>query len=83
MRHERGVVAAVRRACSPAVPRLVPHLRDADAEVRLCVAEAIRYYPEHAAVTLPALEAAEAVEADDEVRKAIRASRKRLAGQLK
>jgi HEAT repeat protein len=75
---EAAEVDSVRRACSAGLAHLAPFLGDGEPEVRRVVADALGNYPEHAALSLPALEAAEASEADEEVQAALRESKARL-----
>ena len=78
---EAAEIDAVRRAASAGLPHLLPYLRDDEAEVRRSVADALGNHPEHAAVSLPALELAAASEMDEEVREAVQESLARLASR--
>ncbi len=78
LERERVEVAAVRRAASAGLPSLIPYLRDSEPEIRRLVAVALGNYPEHAALSLAALEAAAASESDEEVRGALQESKARL-----
>jgi HEAT repeat protein len=64
---EMSAVAAVRRAASPHIPGLLPHLAHPESEVRLTVAQALPFYPEHGALSKAALEKARRCESDPEV----------------
>lgn len=79
MEREQGEITSVRRAVSTGLPHLIPYLRDQEPEIRNMVAIALGNYPEHAAVSLPALTAAEASESDGQVLASVKASKARLA----
>ena len=79
MGREAAEIASVRRAFSTGLHLLIPYLRDDAAEIREAVATTLGRYPEHAYLTLPALETAETVEEDEDVREAMRASRVALS----
>ena len=81
LERERGEIASVRRAASVGLPHLIPYLRDRDPELRRLVAVALGNYSEHSAVTLPALDAAETSELDEEVREALGQSKERLTNR--
>jgi HEAT repeat protein len=70
---------AVNRAISQSLPALLPFLADPIAEVRMSVAEALAEYPEHEAVSLPALEEALAFERDPGARDAMAKAVNRLS----
>jgi hypothetical protein len=78
LQRERAETISVRRATSRGLPQLIPYLRDKEPEIRRLVAVALGNYPEHADVSLPALEAAEPSELDEEVLAAISESKARL-----
>jgi hypothetical protein len=78
LEREQAEIASVRRAASNGLPHLIPYLRDNEPEIRRLVAVAFGNYPEHAGVSLPALEAAESSESDEEVRAALQESKARL-----
>lgn len=78
LKRERAEIDAVRQAASVGLPHLVPYLKDGESEVRRLVAVALGNYPEHIAISLPALEVAEALESEKAVRQALRKSRARL-----
>ena len=75
---EAAETLAVRRAISARLPELLPYLRDPDPELRREVADALSYYPEHAAITVPALRELAAVETDDSVWEVVTDTLKRL-----
>lgn len=77
---EAREIQAVRRAVSPRLPLLLPLLRNSESESRWYLVDALGRYPEHKALTVPALQAAVAVETDDEVRRAMNACIARLTG---
>jgi hypothetical protein len=78
LERERAEIASVRRAASTGLPHLTQYLRDSEPEIRRLVAVALGNYPEHASVSLPALEAAYSSESDEEVRAALQESKARL-----
>jgi len=78
LEREGAVVSSVRRAVSEGLAALVPYIGDPEPEIRRSVAVALGNYPEHAALTLPALEAAAATEIDEEVQEALCESIERL-----
>jgi hypothetical protein len=63
---------------STGLPHLIPYFQDREPEFRRCVAIGLGNYPEHAAISLPALQAAAASETDEEVRETVRESIERL-----
>jgi hypothetical protein len=77
---EAAEVAQLRRVVSVGLHHLIPFLFDTQSEVRESVAKALGNYPEHVAVSLPALEKALASETDEEVRAAMEESKARLMG---
>lgn len=78
---EAAEIDAVRRAASVGLRHLLPFLHDPESEIRSSVASALGNYPEHAAWSLPALDAALATEADDEVREALAECKTRLSNR--
>lgn len=70
-REEARAVDAVRRAASPHIPGLLPHLTHLESEVRLAIAEALPYYPEHAVRSKAALAHARVSETDLQIVEAI------------
>ena len=62
---ERRVVAAVRQAVSPRLPDLLQYLEHTEEQIRTNTALALRFYPEHRALSLPALRSRLAVEDDE------------------
>lgn len=79
IKREETEVRAVRTVISPRFETLLEYLTSADSEVRLSVAEATPYYPEHAEKSLAKLEKALEVETDEEVIEAIEESISQLA----
>jgi hypothetical protein len=77
---EAETVAAVRQVVSPILPHLVQYLYDPDTEVRRSVALAFANYPEHAALSMPALKDMLRTETNEEVLEDVRESLDRLAG---
>jgi HEAT repeat protein len=75
---EAAEIASVRRASSAGLAHLAPFLGDSEPEVRRAVADALDNYPEQAARSLQALEAAVASDEDEEVRETLRESKARL-----
>lgn len=63
-REEMSAVKAVREVASPHIPNLLPHLTHPEAEVRISVAQALPFYPEHGALSRGALEQARRSESD-------------------
>jgi hypothetical protein len=78
MAREAAVTLSVRRAASVGLPAIIPFLKDNEPEIRRAVASALGEYPEHAALSLPALTAAAQREIDEEAREAIQESLARL-----
>lgn len=78
LEREAAEVQSVKRAVSAGLLYLVPYLQDDVPEIRRFVAVALDNHPEHAVSTVPALQSAIASEADDDVRKTLRASVERL-----
>ena len=64
---EIKVVEAVRRAVSPHVPDMLPYLVYPEPEVRLAVAQALPFYPEHYAFSKAGLKRARSTESQSEV----------------
>lgn len=81
LEREGAEIRSVRETVSAGLPHLIPYLQDSEAEIRRSVAAALGNYPEHAAVSVPALEAAIATETDEEARAALRESIERLASR--
>ena len=76
---ELVVVREVRQRGTPAIPFLLPYLRNDDAYVRSTVAKALGCYPGSSSVIKPALLKALTAEQDHEVRVAIEAALHALA----
>jgi HEAT repeat protein len=83
IQREAAETLAVRRAISARLPELLPYLRDPDPELRRAMADALSYYPEHSAITVPALQEVAAIEADDSVWEFVADTLKRLRPQDK
>ena len=64
---EMKVVAAVRRTAAPHIPALLSHLVHPEPEVRIAVAEALPFYPEHNALSSETLQRARDSESNPEV----------------
>lgn len=77
MAREAAEIDAVHRAASAGLRHLLPYLSDPDAEVRQAVASALGNYPEHAFWAQPAIEAALALEQDEDVCEALAQSKAR------
>lgn len=79
LERERAEIASVHRAVSAGLHHLFPYLRDSDADLRRLVAVALGNYAEHAVISFPALEVAEASESDEHVLEGLRESKARLS----
>ena len=64
---EMKAVEAVRQAASPHIPNLLKHLAHPESEVRISIAQALPYYPEHGAQSKAALGQARNSESNPEV----------------
>lgn len=62
---ENRITEQIRKIASPVIPVLIPYLKSEDNGVRECVVESLPYYPEHFAISLPALEKAFLIETDE------------------
>ena len=78
MKREREEIASVRRAISAGLPQLIPYLQHSEPDIRRYVAVALGNYPEHADLSVDALQAALASEKDDFVREGLQDSVKLL-----
>jgi HEAT repeat protein len=78
---EAAVTASVHRAASSGLPALIPFLKDDEPEIRRAVASALGEYPEHTALSTPALTAAAEREVDEEAREAIQEAIDRLTSR--
>ena len=66
-KEESRAVDAVRRAVSPVLTDLLQYLRHPEPEVRMSVAQALPFYPEHRSESKAALERARAPKPNEEV----------------
>lgn len=78
---ERDVVARVRARGAPAVPLLLPFLKDPNPCIRSDVARALAWYPSEIATIVPALELALLDEDDEEAREIMRAALEELGSR--
>jgi hypothetical protein len=79
LEREAAEIRSVRQAVSTGLPHLMPYLWDEDPWFRRCIADALGYYREHAAVTVPALLSALESEAVEKVRETMRQNLDRLS----
>jgi hypothetical protein len=74
LEREATEIQAVRLAICAGLAHLIPYLRDSEPEIRRSVAVALGNYPEYAAISVPALQAAAASETDEDALVSIRES---------